>query len=86
MTGRVGVAAGRAVSEQEVRDMEIEREFAQGAPQQPEKVVRVVVVQPYKVTHNGTDYRPGDTAEVPESVAQKWIANGWVHEHKRRNK
>lgn len=72
---------GRAVSAREVEDRAIEREIA---PQQPEKSVRVVVAAPFQVSHDGTDYRPGDHAEVPQSVAEKWTANGWAHEPKRR--
>jgi hypothetical protein len=66
---------GRAVSEREMQDMEIEREVAQ---EQPEKSVRVVVAEPFQVSHDGVDYQPGDTGEVPASVAEHWRANGWV--------
>jgi hypothetical protein len=75
---------GRAVSAKEMQDMETEREVAQDARQQPEKTARVVVVGQFQVTHEGTDYQPGDHAEVPASVAERWRANGWVTDPKRR--
>jgi hypothetical protein len=80
MTGK-GVSPGRAISDQEMQDREIDRELA---GEQPEKSVRVTVAAPHQVTHGGKDYGPGEHAEVPASVAQKWIANEWVHESKRR--
>jgi hypothetical protein len=40
--------------------------------------VRVVVVDPYQVCDNGIVFRPGDTAEVSQSVAEVWLASGWV--------
>lgn len=36
------------------------------------------VLQPFQVSHEGTIYRPGDTAEVPELVARAWLVSGWM--------
>jgi hypothetical protein len=40
--------------------------------------VRVTVAAPYQVCHAGTAYRPGETADVPDAVADAWIHRGWV--------
>jgi hypothetical protein len=39
----------------------------------------VIVVDPFQVVHQGTVFRPGETAEVPEPVARYWLRNGWVN-------
>ena len=40
----------------------------------------VTVNTPYQVMHDGTVYTPGETADVPDDVAEKWIDAGWVSE------
>lgn len=40
--------------------------------------VKVVVNEPFSVTHDGVSYGPGETADVVESVADLWIRSGWV--------
>jgi hypothetical protein len=40
--------------------------------------VRVRVVAPFQVVRDLVVYRPGDVAEVPESVAADWVRDGWV--------
>jgi hypothetical protein len=51
-------------------------------PEKPPVVVeplrRVSVKEPFLVAHEGMRFYPGDVAEVPESVALHWRANGWV--------
>jgi hypothetical protein len=47
-----------------------------------QKPVRVTVLAPFMVSHDGTAYRPGDTAEVPEHVAAHWILNEWVNDER----
>jgi hypothetical protein len=42
----------------------------------------VSVNAPYQVVHETTVYGPGQTADVPEAIAQKWIDAGWVSEAK----
>jgi len=39
---------------------------------------KVTVRQPFQVTHDGVDHRPGDTVEVPEHVAREWVTFGWA--------
>ena len=36
----------------------------------------------YQVVHDATVYGPGQTADVPQDVAQTWIDAGWVSEPK----
>jgi hypothetical protein len=48
----------------------------------PEKTVKVKVVAPWRVCHDGKAYADGDTATVPETVAEEWLANGWVEKVK----
>jgi hypothetical protein len=38
----------------------------------------VTVNEPYQVVHDGTVYTPGQTADVPDDVAARWIDAGWV--------
>jgi hypothetical protein len=38
----------------------------------------VTVNPPYQVVHQETVYGPGQTADVPPEVADKWLAAGWV--------
>jgi hypothetical protein len=40
--------------------------------------LRIKVLPPYGVAHDGTAYFPGHTPEVPQSVADAWIRNNWV--------
>jgi hypothetical protein len=42
----------------------------------------VSVNTPYQVVHDRTVYGPGQTADVPADVADKWITAGWVSEAK----
>ena len=42
--------------------------------------VKVTVADGVQVAHDGTVYRPGDTADVPDHVAAQWITSGWVTE------
>ncbi|OSC22096.1 hypothetical protein B8W69_26960 [Mycobacterium vulneris] len=42
------------------------------------KTTTVVVRHPVKVTHAGVSYWPGDTAEVPATVAAEWVKFGYV--------
>jgi hypothetical protein len=46
----------------------------------------VSVNTPYQVVHEGTVYGPGQTADVPEEIAHKWIEAGWVSEAKEPEK
>jgi len=38
------------------------------------------------VVHEASVYGPGQTADVPEAIAQKWIDAGWVSEAKEPEK
>ena len=42
--------------------------------------MKVEVIGNYQVAHDGKIYRPGDTADVPDEVAEEWQASGWVLE------
>jgi hypothetical protein len=44
----------------------------------PEPLKRVRVLAPFQVAHAGTQYFPGEVAEVPQSLANNWILNQWV--------
>ncbi|WP_322860109.1 hypothetical protein U8D42_12760 [Mycobacterium europaeum] len=36
------------------------------------------VLQPFQVSHDGTIYRPGETAEVPDHIGTHWLRSEWV--------
>jgi hypothetical protein len=38
----------------------------------------VSVNTPFQVVHEETIYTPGQTVDVPQDVADKWIEAGWV--------
>ena len=42
------------------------------------KTAKVVVQQPFKVTHAGIGYWPGEVAEVPSPVAAEWVKLGFA--------
>ena len=44
--------------------------------------MKVKVVQPVQVVHDGTRYTIGDVADVPDGVGAQWLAQGWVSEAK----
>lgn len=44
----------------------------------PDRIVKVRVLPPFSVCHNGIRSCPGDVAEVPASVAAQWRLHGWV--------
>jgi hypothetical protein len=39
---------------------------------------RVTVLAPFQCVHGGTVYGPGQTAEVPDTVAREWVKHGWA--------
>jgi hypothetical protein len=41
-------------------------------------LVFVTVNHPYQVAHHGQTFGPGETAQVPEDIAEHWITCGWV--------
>lgn len=45
---------------------------------QEPKTTKVAVLHPFKVTHAGVGYWPGDRAEVPAHVAAEWAKLGLV--------
>ncbi|WP_131630803.1 hypothetical protein [Mycolicibacterium llatzerense] len=44
----------------------------------PDRIVKVRVLPPFSVCHNGIRSCPGDVAEVPTSDAAEWRLHGWV--------
>jgi hypothetical protein len=44
----------------------------------------VSVNTPFQVVHEETVYGPGQTVDVPQEVADKWIEAGWVSVAKER--
>ena len=48
----------------------------------PCQFVALAVNTPYQVVHDETVYTPGQTVDVPQDVADKWIQAGWVSEAK----
>jgi hypothetical protein len=44
--------------------------------------MNVTVIAPYKVVHEGTAYRPGESVDVPAKLAEEWIDRGWVEKPK----
>jgi hypothetical protein len=48
----------------------------------PNAAVKVRVAAPFRIAHAGVAYSPGDTADVPDDVARRWLASGWVTEVK----
>ncbi|KZS61225.1 hypothetical protein [Mycobacterium pseudokansasii] len=45
---------------------------------QEPKTTKVAVLHPFKVTHAGVGYWPGERAEVPAHVAAEWVKLGFV--------
>ena len=39
--------------------------------------MKVKVLQPFQVSHDGVIYRPGDEAQVPGEVGAGWARSGW---------
>jgi hypothetical protein len=44
--------------------------------------MRVKVTAPVQLIHAGAKYTIGDTADVPDHIAQDWIHQGWATESK----
>jgi len=44
----------------------------------PEPVKRVRVLDPFSVSYQGISHWPNEVAEVPASVADKWLRSQWV--------
>jgi hypothetical protein len=42
--------------------------------------VKVKVLQPFQVSHEGVIHRPGETAEVPDELGAHWLRSGWVEQ------
>jgi hypothetical protein len=42
----------------------------------------VVVAEPYQVALDGVVHGPGETVDVPDEVAERWHANGWIEKPK----
>jgi hypothetical protein len=40
--------------------------------------MRVKVLWPYRVVHEGLAFTDGDTPVVPQELADSWILNGWA--------
>lgn len=40
--------------------------------------VKVTVTQGIQVFHDGQTYRDGQSVTVPQTVARRWIRNGWA--------
>ena len=40
--------------------------------------MKVVVRPDIQVVHDGTVYRPGETADLPQHIAYGWIGSGWA--------
>jgi hypothetical protein len=47
-------------------------------PEKTVKTVKVKVLAPWRVCHDGEAFTDGDTLTVPESVAKEWEEAGWV--------
>ena len=43
--------------------------------------MKVVVREPFRVCHDGKVWRQGETADVPNALAEEWLRSGWVEEH-----
>lgn len=46
----------------------------------------VTVTPPYQVVHQGRAYTGGDTLDVDEGTARRWIARGWAAPAKGKSK
>jgi hypothetical protein len=67
---------GAKRSQSSLQFIEDEPEPVTAPRDEPLKQVRVI--HPYLVAHNGLAYWPNSVAEVPASVADKWLLNKWV--------
>ena len=56
----------------------VEAEAADDEPPKPEPLRRVRVRHPFQVVFKGVPYWPDAVAEVPESLAAKWVRDQWV--------
>ena len=53
------------------------------AEENPSASVKVKVVEPYRVLHEGKPYVAGDVLEVPDDKEHKiWLQSGWVTKEK----
>ncbi|BBZ74157.1 hypothetical protein [Mycobacterium paraseoulense] len=43
-------------------------------------MAKVEVRQEFQCVHEGEVFDSGDTADVPEAVAQRWLTEGWASE------
>ncbi|MEE2852707.1 MAG: hypothetical protein VX424_08665 [Actinomycetota bacterium] len=41
-------------------------------------MAKVRVAQGFQCVHDGEVFDSGDTADVPDAVAQRWVAEGWA--------
>lgn len=48
--------------------------------------MKVKVVSPYQVVHEGKTYTEGDTVDAPEAEANEWLTAGYVEETKSDSK
>jgi hypothetical protein len=42
--------------------------------------MKITVAEGIQVVHEGHRYADGDTAEVPDYLAEKWVRSGWASE------
>lgn len=40
--------------------------------------MKVKVLQSFQVSHDGTIYRPSETADVPDHIGTHWLRSEWV--------
>ena len=43
-----------------------------------ESTVKVRVLNPYRVVHEGKSYSDGDEVTVPESIGAQWERSHWI--------
>jgi hypothetical protein len=53
-------------------------EHSESGDKLSEPLIKVAVQAPFQVVHDERVYWPGAVAEVPQSLADKWIENRWV--------
>jgi hypothetical protein len=61
------------------RELSVTAKLVKAAEEKPSTPVKVKVVAPYRVCHEGKAFVGGDTLEIPDDKDHKiWLQSGWV--------
>ena len=61
------------------REISMTAKIVKAAEEKPSTPLKVKVVEPYRVCHEGKAFVGGDTLEIPDDKDHKiWLQSGWV--------